>query len=64
MTKSPPSVQDEYQTLLEHLISRPDNIRGPVSLDDIARVTASSLQLEGFEVTAEDLKRRYGPPGK
>lgn len=64
MTQAPPNLQDDYQALLERLVSRPGGARGPLNPGEIARIAAGSLRLEGFDVTAEELERRYGPPGQ
>lgn len=64
MTKHPPAIKSEYQTLLEQAAGQQQRLRRPMTTDDVARVTASSLRLEGFETSAEDLKDRHGPSGE
>ncbi|MGY2895095.1 hypothetical protein [Deinococcus sp. UYEF24] len=54
MTKPPFVVRSEYQTLLEHTAQQP-TLRRPMTAEDVARITASSLRLEGFETSAEEL---------
>ena len=56
----PNSEPSEFQQLVARYLREHPNLYGPVSIDDIARATATSLNLAGFEVTAEDLKKRYG----
>ena len=56
-----PDSPTEFQELLALYLRKHPTLRVPVSIDDIARATATSLNLVGFKVTAEDLKKRYGP---
>jgi hypothetical protein len=58
----PKAKPSEFQQLVAEYIRRHPTLRVEVSIDDIARATATSLNLEGFNVTAEELKDKYGPP--
>ena len=49
-----------FETLLAQYVEENPTLCMTMSDDDIARVTATSLNLEGFDVTAEDLRERYG----
>ena len=61
MTEHPSTAKSDYQLLLDEVASKADILRRPMTTRDVARITASSLRLEGFETTAEKLYDRYGP---
>jgi hypothetical protein len=63
MPRTPTTTRpSEFQALVAEYVRKHPTLRTEVSIDDVARATATSLNLEGFNVTAEELKERYGPP--